>query len=148
MSKKYEFGGAFMIELASYRDKKQIIKSYPYTKPYLKRKGTLYVDKINDECRGFAFVQKRKIVNEPNKTEDLILVIEVFKEENRNKGIASALVQHIISEARRNGSYQIIAYYQKNNIPSHKLWIKNSFSIIGVKNSVTQMVSCIATYKI
>ena len=98
--------------------------------------------------QGIRFCSKKKIVNEPNKTEDLILVIEVFKEENRNKGIASDLVQHIISEARRNGSYQIIAYYQKNNIPSHKLWIKNSFSIISVKNPVTQMVSCIATYKI
>lgn len=137
-----------MIRVANYRDKRNIIKQYPHTKSYLKRKGILYIDEEDNEYRGFAFVQKRNVINEINKIEDLILVIEVFREKDRNKGIASNLVKKIIDNAQENGVYQIIAYYQKNNIASHKLWVKNQFSVIGVLDTNTNSVSCIAVYKI
>lgn len=137
-----------MIRVANYKDKRDIIKKYPHTKPYLKRKGILYVDEEDNEYKGFAFVQKRKVVNELNKIEDLILVIEVFQEKDRNKGIASNLVKNIIENAQKNGSYQIIAYYQKNNIASHKLWVKNRFSVIEVFTADSNSLGCIATYKI
>lgn len=137
-----------MVRTAYYKDKRNIIKQYPHTKQFLKRKGILYVDEEDNEYRGFAFVQKRKVVNESNKIEDLILVIEVFREKDRNKGIASNLVKKIIDNAKQNGVYQIVAYYQKSNTASHKLWIKNQFSVIGVLDTNTNSVSCIATYKI
>lgn len=137
-----------MIRVANYRDKRNIMKQYPHTKPYLKRKGTLYIDESDNEYRGFAFVQKRNVVNETNLTEDLILVIEVFLEKDRNKGIASNLVKKIIDDARENGVYQIVAYYQKNNIASHKLWIKNRFSVVEVLTADSKSLGCIATYKI
>lgn len=137
-----------MIRVANYIDKINIMKQYPYTKPYLKRKGILYIDEEDNEYRGFAFVQKRNVVNEIILTEDLILVIEVFQEKDRNKGIASNLVKKIIDNAHENGVYQITAYYQKNNIASHKLWIKNSFSVIEVLTADSNSLGCIATYKI
>ncbi len=137
-----------MIRIANYRDKRNITKNYPHTKQHLKRKGILYIDEYNEQCRGFAFVQKRNVVNELNKIEELILAIEVFREKDRNKGIASNLVKKIINDAQANGSYQIIAYYQKNNIASHKLWIKNQFSVIEVLDANSNSFGCIATYKI
>ena len=137
-----------MIRVASYRDTRNIVKQYPYTKPYLKRKGVLYIDEEDNEYRGFAFVQKRNVVNESNLTEYLILVIEVFQEKDRNKGIASNLVKKIIDNAKENSVYQIIAYYQKNNIASHKLWVKNRFSVIEVLTADSNSLGCIATYKI
>lgn len=137
-----------MIRVANYRDKRNIMKQYPHTKPYLKRKGILYIDEEDSEYRGFAFVQKRNVVNETNLTEDLILVIEVFLEKDRNKGIASNLVKKIIDDAQENGVYQIVAYYQKNNTASHKLWIKNQFSVVEVLTVDSKSLGCIATYKI
>ncbi len=50
-----------MIRSANYKDKRNIIKKYPHTKPYLKRKGTLYIDEEKNEYRGFAFVKKEML---------------------------------------------------------------------------------------
>mgnify|MGYP000001849385 CR=1 FL=1 len=109
-----------------FRKKRQIIRQYPHTKSFLKRKGILSVAAKAGRLLGFAFVQRRKITTEPRLTEDLILVIEVFSPAERCKGIASALVGHIKEQAVAAESYQVIAYYAPDNLPSHKLWIKNS----------------------
>lgn len=75
-------------------------------------------------------------------------MIEVFLEKDRNKGIASNLVKRIIDNAKENGVYQTVTYYQKNNTASHKLWIKNQFSVVEVLTADSESLGCIATYKI
>lgn len=74
-----------MIRVANYRDKRNIIKQYPHTKSYLKRKGILYVDEEDNAYRGFAFVQKRNVINELNKIENLILVIKFSGKKTETK---------------------------------------------------------------
>lgn len=99
-------------------------------------------------CLVFAFVQRRKIATEPRLTEDLILVIEVFSPAERCKGIASALVGHIKEQAIAAESYQVIAYYAPDNLPSHKLWIKNQFCVTPPDPKLDRhLSSCCALYK-
>lgn len=136
------------IREASFAEKRQIIRQYPHTKPFLKRKGTLAVALEGGQPLGFAFVQRRKIATEPRLTEDLILVIEVFDPAARRKGIASALVRHVKEQAAAAGSYQVIAYYAPDNLPSHKLWIKNQFCVSPPDRKLdSSLSSCCALYK-
>ncbi len=137
-----------MVLIADGREKRNIIKKYPHTKPYLKRKGNLYIAEENNTLIGFAFVQKRSIVNEPNKFENLILVIEVFDEGKRNKGFATKIINLIKEDAKQNNIYQLIAYYQKENMSSHKLWVKNNFCITHLSTKDKKDFGCVATYKI
>lgn len=57
-------------------------------------------------------------------------------------------MKKIIDDAREKGVYQTVAYYQKNNTASHKLWIKNQFSVVEVLTADSKSLGYIATYKI
>ncbi len=103
-----------MVKFATHKQNKWIIKNYPHTKKFLKRKGTLYVYEVNEKVEAFAFVQRRNVVNEPEKYEDLILVIEVFNQKNRCNGIGTALVDAIKENATKTDAYQVIAFYETN----------------------------------
>lgn len=143
-----ERGGCMEIREASFSEKRQIIRQHPHTKSFLKRKGILSVAAKAGRLLGFAFVQRRKITTEPRLTEDLILVIEVFSPAERCKGIASALVGHIKEQAVAAESYQVIAYYVPDNLPSHKLWIKNQFCVTPPDPKLDRhLSSCCALYK-
>lgn len=143
-----ERGGCMEIREASFSEKRQIIRQHPHTKSFLKRKGILSVAAKAGRLLGFAFVQRRKITTEPRLTEDLILVIEVFSPAERCKGIASALVGHIKEQAVAAESYQVIAYYAPDNLPSHKLWIKNQFCVTPPDPKLDRhLSSCCALYK-
>lgn len=138
-----------MVKIATFREKRWIIGKYPHTRKFLNRKGLLYIATENESCIGFAFIQKRKMVNEPFLTEELILVIEVMREEWRRKGVASELIAKIKEDARARGRYQLIAYYQKENISSHKLWMKNGFGIAVERQAESgKITGCQAVFKL
>ncbi len=136
-----------MVKIATYKQKKWITKNYPHTKNYLKRKGTLYIYENNEDIDAFAFIQRRNIVNNTDKYEDLILVIEVFDENKRCNGIGTALVNVIKENALCTGAYQVIAFYETHNIPSHKLWIKNDFGVSSVTDRNGNNIGCVAIWK-
>ncbi len=96
----------------------------------------------------FCICAAQEDYHEPRLTEDLILVIEVFSPAERCKGIASALVGHIKEQAVAAESYQVIAYYAPDNLPSHKLWIKNQFCVTPPDPKLDRhLSSCCALYK-
>lgn len=80
--------------------------------------------------------------------ENFINVIEVFDSKNRNKGVASAIVKKCMEIAKENGSYQIQAYCDVNNVASHMLWRKNKFGISPVQMETRnwQVVGSFVTY--
>ena len=82
---------------------------------------------------GCAAVFRREIPAPVAKEEAFINLIEVFEECNRHRGIASSLVQEILAEERRRGTYQVRAYCEIGNIASHRLWARNGFGIAPVK---------------
>lgn len=138
-----------MVKIATFREKRWIIGQYPHTRKFLNRKGLLYIATENESCIGFAFIQKRRMLNEPSLTEELILVIEVLREELRRKGVASELIDKIKEDAAARGRYQLIAYYQKENIPSHKLWMKNGFGIAVERQAESgKITGCQAVFKL
>lgn len=51
----------------------------------------------------------------------------------RCRGIASAMPEEIIKVAKAENVYQVRAYCDIGNVPSHRLWLKNRFSIRPVK---------------
>ena len=55
--------------------------------------------------------------------------IEVFEPELRCRGIGTQMIQRIIEIARAEQVYQIRAKVKTENMPSHRLWLKNKFSI-------------------
>ena len=60
-------------------------------------------------------------------------MIEVTHSNLRCKGIATAMLKEIIKIAKNENVYQVRAYCDIRNIPSHRLWLKNKFSISPVK---------------
>ena len=55
--------------------------------------------------------------------------ITVFEAELRCRGIGTQMVQRIIEIARAERVYQIRTKVKTENVPSHRLWLKNKFSI-------------------
>lgn len=110
--------------------------------------GTLIVAIDSNSIVGFAWSFRRDIPVSIGKTEDFINVIEVFDAEHRRKGIGSSIVKKCIEVARENGSYQVRAYCDVNNIASHMLWVKNGFAVSPVKMENDQIVGSYVTYKL
>lgn len=137
-----------MIRVASLKEKRFIIKHYPHTAQFIKRKGTLYISVDERRISGFAFVQKRNLVNEKHLKEALILVIEVFKLEDRQRGIASQLVEQVKKDAAEQGCYQVIAFYQQSNTASHKLWLRNQFGVMSITQPDGSVSGCCAICKL
>ena len=55
--------------------------------------------------------------------------ITVFEPELRCRGIGTQMIQRIIEIAKVEQVYQIRAKVKTVNMPSHRLWLKNKFSI-------------------
>ncbi len=136
-----------MVTTAIPRQKRWIIKNYPHTKNYLKRKGILFIIEECNEIVAFAFVQRRNIINEPEKYENLILVIDVIKEDRRKHGLGTELVNAIKDYSLNSNVYQVIAYYEKDNMASHKLWVKNDFNVFDTEDDAGNIIGCVAIWK-
>lgn len=123
------------IQIGTKKDIKTIIKKYPHTKPMISKNGYTVIAISNHEIIGFASLFRRKVPAPIQTNEDFINVIEVFSSENRNRGVASAILCKCKEIAKENGSYQLRAYCDIGNIASHNLWLKNNFGISPVKNN-------------
>ncbi|MBQ8515566.1 MAG: GNAT family N-acetyltransferase [Ruminococcus sp.] len=134
------------IRIGTDADRRFILEKYPYTSQVMNQGGYLVVAYESHEILGFSWAFRRKISVSIDKTEDFVNVIEVFKDENRCKGIGSLIVQKCINIAKENGSYQIRAYCDANNQSSHMLWIKNGFAISPVKMENGQIVGSYVAY--
>lgn len=91
--------------------------------------GRLVIAEDENDIIGFLWAHKRKISAPVEAEEMFINYIEVFEPELRCRGIGTQMVQKIIEIARAEQVYQIRAKVKTENMPSHRLWLKNKFSI-------------------
>ena len=110
-------------------DRTQIVATYPYTANVLGDGGYLIVAEENDQIVGFLWAFKRKIPAPIEQEELFINVIEVFPEELRCQGLATRMLAEIKKIAIKESCYQLRAYCDICNVPSHCLWAKNGYGI-------------------
>lgn len=137
-----------IIRVGNENEKEFILSKYPYTAQVMYQGGTLIVAIDSNIITGFAWSFRRDIPVAIGRTEDFINVIEVFDAEQRCKGIGSLIVKKCIDIARKNGSYQVRAYCDANNISSHMLWVKNGFTVSPVATENGQIVGSYVAYKL
>lgn len=117
------------IKIGTESQKAEILAEYPHTKAVIRDGGVLIVAIERDEITGFLWMFKRKMLAPVDEYEWFINVIDVPEAQNRCKGVASGMVRKAVSLAKSDGAYQISAYCDIANIPSHMLWRKNGFAI-------------------
>ena len=117
------------IKIGTESQKAEILAEYPHTKAVIRDGGVLIVAIEGDEITGFLWMFKRKMLAPVDEYEWFINVIDVPEAQNRCKGVASGMVRKAVSLAKSDGAYQISAYCDIANIPSHMLWRKNGFAI-------------------
>lgn len=121
------------IRIGTEKEKQQLITTYPYTKNVIGDNGYLIVAEKEKDIIGFLWAFVRDIPAPVEAKEMFINAIEVFHSELRCQGIGTQMVQKIIEIARNELVYQVRAYCDITNVPSHRLWLKNKFSISPVK---------------
>ncbi len=114
-------------------DIQKITDTYSHVKSVVGENGYLIIAETDNEIVGFLWAFKRKIPAPIEQEEIFINVIEVFNANLRCKGIGSMLLAEIARIAKEQGIYQLRAYCDIKNVSSHRLWIKNKFSISPVK---------------
>lgn len=117
------------IKIGTESQKAEILAEYPHTKAVIRDGGVLIVAIEGDEITGFLWMFKRKMLAPVDEYEWFINVIDVPEAQNCCKGVASGMVRKAVSLAKSDGAYQISAYCDIANIPSHMLWRKNGFAI-------------------
>lgn len=110
-------------------EKREILEKYPRTRAVISDNGYFVVSVIGDEIVGFLWAFKREIAAPIEREELFINVVEVIDPDLRCKGIASGMVNIVKSIAKAENAYQIRAYCDIRNVASHRLWVKNGFSI-------------------
>lgn len=110
-------------------DKQRLLSKYPNLDKYFFGNGQLVIAENGNDIIGFLWAHKRKISAPVEAEEMFINYIEVFKPELRCRGIGTQMVQKIIKIAKAEQVYQIRAKVKTENVPSHRLWLKNKFSI-------------------
>lgn len=110
-------------------DKQRLLSKYPNLDKFFFGDGRLVIAENGNEIVGFLWAHKRKISAPAEAEEMFINYIEVFEPELRCRGIGTQMVQKIIEIARAEQVYQIRAKVKTENMPSHRLWLKNKFSI-------------------
>ncbi len=133
------------IRVGSEQERAWIRQQYPYTQQVLREGGTLLLAVEEEKILGISWSFTRQIPAPVERTEWFINLIEVFRQEDRCKGIASAMVQMCIDMARQQGAYQVRAYCDMGNVASHRLWRRNGFSICPVSMD-GQMVGSYVAY--
>ncbi len=117
------------INIGSQSQKAEILAKYPHTKAVIRDGGVLIVALEGSKIIGFLWMFKRKMLATVDEYEWFINVVDVPEADNRCKGVASGLVKKAQRLAKSDGAYQISAYCDIANIPSHMLWRKNGFAI-------------------
>lgn len=117
------------IRTGSEQEKQQLIADYPYTQNVIGENGFFIIAQIESKTVGFLWAFKRQTPAPIDKEELFINVIEVFDTNLRCRGLGTQMLMFIKEIAKREGVYQIRAYCDIRNIPSHKLWVKNGYGI-------------------
>lgn len=110
-------------------DKQRLLSKYPNLDKYFFGDGRLVIAEDRSDIVGFLWAHKRKIPAPVEAEEMFINYITVFEPELRCRGIGTQMVQKIIEIAKAEQVYQIRAKVKTENVPSHRLWLKNKFSI-------------------
>lgn len=129
----------FVIRQGSEKEKAEILNKFPHAKSVIRDGGILMIALKRDKILGFLWMFRRKVSAPVDKQEWFINVIDVPDAAYRRKGVGSGLLREAISYAKNDGAYQISAYCDIANVPSHMLWLKNGFSILpayGADDSV------------
>lgn len=114
-------------------DKQKLLNDYPNLHKFFGDNGYLIVAEKEKDIIGFLWAFVRDIPAPVEAKEMFINAIEVLHTELRCQGIGTQMVQKIIEIARNELVYQVRAYCDITNVPSHRLWLKNKFSISPVK---------------
>ena len=122
-----------MIRLGTEAEKQELLNNHPHVKNVIHDDGYFIIAKIEDTVVGYLWAFKRDIPAPVEQSEIFINIIEVIYTNLRCQGVASAMVKKIIEIAEREKAYQVRAYCDIGNEPSHRLWLKNKFSISPVK---------------
>ena len=122
-----------IIRLGTDAEKQKLLTDYPNIKNVIRDGGYFIVAKIEDTVVGYLWAFKRKIPAPVEQDEIFINIIEVIYTNLRCQGVASKMISEIIEIAKEEKVYQIRAYCDIGNCPSHRLWLKNKFSISPVK---------------
>ena len=110
-------------------DKQRLLSKYPNLDKFFFGNGRLVIAENGNEIVGFLWAHKRKISAPVEAEEMFINYITVFEPELRRRGIGTQMVQKIIEIAKAEQVYQIRAKVKTENVSSHRLWLKNKFSI-------------------
>ena len=114
-------------------EKQKLLNDYPNIKNVVRDGGYFIVAQIEDTIVGYLWGFKRKIPAPVEQDEIFINIIEVIYTNLRCQGMASSMLQKIMEIAKEEKVYQVRAYCDIWNVPSHRLWLKNKFSISPVK---------------
>lgn len=117
------------IRLGTENDKQKLLNSHHSLDKFFFGNGRLVIAENGNYIVGFLWAHKRKI-SAPVEAEELFInYIIIFESELRCRGIGTQMIQRIIEIARAEQVYQIRAKVKTENVPSHRLWLKNKFSI-------------------
>ena len=122
-----------IIRIGTDAEKQKLLNDYPNIKNVVRDGGYFIVAQIEDTIVGYLWGFKRKIPAPVEQDEIFINIIEVIYTNLRCQGMASSMLQKIIEIAKEEKVYQVRAYCDIVNVPSHRLWLKNKFSISPVK---------------
>ena len=114
-------------------DKQKLLNDYPNLHNFFGDNGYLIVAKKENDIIGFIWAFKRDIPAPVEAQEMFINAIEVLNIDLRSQGIGSKMIEKIIEIAKEEKVYQVRAYCDITNVSSHRLWLKNKFSISPVK---------------
>ena len=121
------------IRIGTESEKQQLITTYPYTKNVIGENGYFIIAETDNNMIGFLWAFKRDIPAPIEQSEIFINVIEVLNINLRSQGIGSRMIEKIIGIEKEEKVYQVRAYCDIRNIPSHRLWLKNNFANSPVK---------------
>ena len=122
-----------IIRLGTDAEKQELLTDYPNIKNVIRDGGYFIVAQIEDTTVGYLWGFKRKIPAPVEQDEIFINIIEVIYTNLRFQGVASEMISEIIKIAKEEKVYQVRAYCDIGNVPSHRLWLKNKFSISPVR---------------
>ena len=122
-----------MIRFGTEAEKQTLLNEYPEVKNLIRDGGYFIVAVIEDTVIGFLWAFKREIPAPVEQSEIYVNIIEVIYTNLRCQGIASAMLNKIIKIAKAENAYQVRAFCDIRNVPTHSLWLKNRFSVSPVK---------------
>lgn len=122
-----------IIRFGTEAEKQTLLNEHAEIKKVIQSGGYFIVAVIEDTVIGFLWAFKRDIPAPVEQSEIYVNIIEVIYTNLRCQGIASAMLNEIIKVAKEENAYQVRAFCDIWNVPSHRLWLKNRFSVSPVK---------------